>query len=60
MNKMGMELITDHERSAKWNHEENTWDVADKMVFQWKNKTEQSPRFSILHDALDWMIKRNS
>ena len=57
---MGMELITDHERSARWNHEQNNWDVTDKMVFQWKNKTEQSPRFSILHDALDWMIKRNS
>jgi hypothetical protein len=57
---MGMELITDSERSAKWNHDENTWEVADKMVFQWKNKEEQSPRFSILHDALDWMIKRNS
>ena len=60
MTKLGMELITDSERSAKWNHEENTWDVADKMVFQWKNKEEQSPRFSILHDALDWMVKRNS
>jgi len=60
MNKMGMELITDSERSAKWNHAENTWDVADKMVYQWKNKTEQSPVFSILHDALDRMIKRNS
>jgi hypothetical protein len=60
MTKLGMELITDSERSAKWNHDENTWDVGDKMVFQWKNKEEQSPRFSILHDALDWMIKRNS
>ena len=60
MTKMGMELITDHERSAKWNHDENAWDVGDKIVFQWKNKTEQSPRFNILHDALDWMIKRNS
>jgi hypothetical protein len=52
-----MNLEITHHRTAKWNND--TWDVADKPSYRWISKTEQSPSFDILTDALHWIIEHD-
>ena len=52
-----MNLEITHYRTAKWKGD--TWDVTDKPSYQWTSKTEKSPSFDVLADALKWIIKHD-
>jgi hypothetical protein len=53
--KVNLEIT--HHRSAKW--KDDTWDVSDKPSYKWTSKTEQSPSFDALADALNWIIEHD-
>ena len=55
-------LVQTHERSARWDKENNCWDIGDRVLYHWTTIKHQtiSDRFDDISKALEFIIEYDS